>query len=88
LNQYPPSRLTKVVSAKISVNDYGLLKTIANEYFTKYRVIKQPSITEIVRYLIKYCINANFPPKQAQIRGTTDSHANSYPSYEDFIRQL
>ena len=73
MNPYSPGGLTKVVSAKITNNEYSLLQTIAKDYFSRYHVIKHPTITEIVRYLIRSCINANFPPRQTQVQGTTNS---------------
>jgi hypothetical protein len=87
LNQNSFGQLNKIVSAKITINEYDLLQMIAKDYFSKFQVIKQPTITEIVRYLIRSCINANFPSKRTQVQGTTNSHAPR-PSYDDFVRQL
>jgi hypothetical protein len=87
LNQYPQDKFTKVVS-KITNNDYSLLQTIAKQYHYKYHEIRQPIISEILRYLIRGCINANFPqPEQRQIQAPPIAN-NQFPSYEDLLGQL
>jgi hypothetical protein len=61
LNQVTGGKLSKVISAKITNEEYGLLATIAKDCYFKYRVINQPTITAILRYLVRNCIKTRFP---------------------------
>ena len=96
MNQVSIGKLSKVISAKITNEDYELLTTIANECCFKYRVINQPSITEIVRCLVRNCIKTRFPHydqiqynrlNQGPIM-TNKTNTTPSPSLSDFYRQL
>ena len=66
--KYSLEKLSRVKSLEISSNEYELLREAAKECRFKYMV---PSITEILRYLVKNSIKTRFP-QYSQTQKTTD----------------
>ncbi len=83
MNQYPSEKLSRVVSLKISSKEYELLREVAKECCSKYRVTNEPTITAILRYLVRNCIKTRFPQSSQKQNTTDDTPISRRTSYTD-----
>jgi hypothetical protein len=93
MNRYSTEKLNRVISAKITEVEHNQLQSIAMEYH-KCNIIEKPSVTEILRYVVRQCINVNFPNYNQGFNNPftlpkTGNNSQTYmPSYYDFLRQI